>query len=133
MADADGGAADIVVVVVELVVVVSIWADLGAAHLTALRRTRVGPFDLAAARRLDDLTPDDALDDAVVPLAAAVAAAFPVRALTDDEAADLAHGRRLAVTGTAGPVGAFASDGRCVALVEDREGASRPLVVFAPA
>ncbi len=112
--------------------------DLGAAlrvgaHLTALRRTRVGPLDLGAARLLDDLTTDEAVDAAVVPLAAAVAVAFPVRALTEHEAADLAHGRRLSVTGTSGPVGAFAPDGRCVAMVQDREGAARPLVVFAPA
>src|SRR4051812_19104832 len=52
--------------------------DLGTAlgvgaHLTALRRTRVGGFGVADARSLDQLA--ERLD--VVPLAAAVAAAFP--------------------------------------------------------
>ena len=112
--------------------------DLGAAlgvggHLTVLRRTRVGPFGLDRAQPLAALEADGALDAAVVRLDAAVAAAFPQRALDAQEAADLSHGRRLAPTGVAGPVGAFAPDGRCVALVEDRDGAARPSVVFAPA
>jgi tRNA pseudouridine55 synthase len=68
----------------------------------------------------------------VLPLADAVAAAFPVRRLDDGEALALSHGRRLAPTGTAATVGAFAPDGRCVALLEDRGGAARPTVVFAP-
>lgn len=108
--------------------------DLGAVlgvggHLTALRRTRVGPFDLAAARTLEQL----AEELAVVPLDTAVAASFPRRELDADEATALSYGRRLAVTGRAGPVGAFAPDGRCIALVEDRDAVARPVVVFAPA
>ncbi|MDP9435750.1 MAG: tRNA pseudouridine(55) synthase TruB, partial [Actinomycetota bacterium] len=113
--------------------------DLGealgvGAHLTALRRTRSGPFDLSAAHDLAGLAADEqAVDRAVLPLADAVAAAFPVRRLDDGEALALSHGRRLAPTGTAATVGAFAPDGHCVALLEDREGAARPAVVFAPA
>ena len=112
--------------------------DVGAAlgvgaHLTALRRTRVGPFGLDRARPLEALTSDEVVDDAVVRLDDAVAAAFPARALTAEEAAELSHGRRLAPRGEPGVVAAFAPDGRCVALVEDRDGAARPVVVFAPA
>lgn len=112
--------------------------DLGAAlgvgaHLTALRRTRVGPFELSAAHTLEQLAADGATDAAVLPLDAAVASAFPQRALSADEARALSYGQRLAPSGRTGPVGAFAPDGRCVALVEDREGAARPSVVFAPA
>ncbi|MDP9497072.1 MAG: tRNA pseudouridine(55) synthase TruB [Actinomycetota bacterium] len=112
--------------------------DLGRAlgvggHLTALRRTRVGGFDLAAAWTLEALSEDGVLDAAVVRLDDAVATAFPVRALTGDEALALAHGRRLAPTGRTGVHGAFAPDGRCVALVEERGDAARPLVVFTPA
>ena len=108
--------------------------DLGAAlgvggHLTALRRTRVGPFGLDRARTLDEL----ARDLRVVPLDVAVAAAFPRRELGADEAVALSYGRRLDATGRAGSVGAFAPDGRCIALVEDSDGAARPTVVFAPA
>jgi tRNA pseudouridine55 synthase len=113
--------------------------DVGAAlgvgaHLTALRRTRVGPFDLSAARRLDDLAAgDDAVDAAVLGLDGAVRAAFPCRELSARDAAALSHGRRLEPSGRPGTMGAFAPDGRCIALVEDRDGAARPVVVFQPA
>ena len=108
--------------------------DLGAAlgvgaHLTALRRTRVGPFDLAQARTLEQL----AEELSVVPLDAAVAASFPRRDLTGDEAIALSYGKKLDPTGATGTVGAFAPDGRCIALLEDRDGVARPTVVFAPA
>ncbi len=108
--------------------------DLGAGlqvggHLTALRRTRVGPFDLTQARTLEQLADDlhmVLLDDAV-------AASFPRRDLDADEAVALSYGKKLEPTGAPGSVGAFAPDGRCIALVEDRDGAARPAVVFAPA
>ena len=108
--------------------------DLGAAlgvgaHLTALRRTRVGPFDLDRARTLEQ----HAESLALVPLDDAVAASFARRELDPDEAVALSYGKRLAPTGAAGTLGAFAPDGRCIALVEDRDGAARPVVVFAPA
>ena len=108
--------------------------DLGAAlgvgaHLTALRRTRVGPFDLTQARTLEQ----HAEQLALLPLDAAVAASFPRRELSADEAVALSYGKRLAPTGVPGTLGAFAPDGRCIALVEDRDGAARPVVVFAPA
>jgi tRNA pseudouridine55 synthase len=108
--------------------------DLGAAlgvggHLTALRRTRVGPFGLDVARTLEQA----AEELGVVPLDAAVAAAFPRRELTEDEAVALSYGKRLAASDVPGTLGAFAPDGRCIALLEDRDGAARPTVVFAPA
>ena len=108
--------------------------DLGAAlgvggHLTALRRTRVGPFDLGAARTLEQHA--EAL--AVVPLGDAVAASFPRRELTGSEALDLSYGKKLAPSGVVGTLGAFAPDGRCIALVEDTGGVARASVVFAPA
>jgi tRNA pseudouridine55 synthase len=110
--------------------------DLGAAlgvggHLTALRRTRVGPFDLAQARTLEQLEP--AFDEAVVPLDRAVAESFPRRDLDADEALALSYGKKLAPTGVPGVVGAFDPEGRCVALVEDVAGQARPTVVFRPA
>ena len=109
-------------------------AALGVgAHLTALRRTRVGPFGLGVARSLDELAEPEGCDDAVVRLDDAVAAAFPVRRLDDEEAVALSFGKRLAPTGAEGVHGAFAPDGRCIALLDDRDGAARPLVVFAPA
>ena len=111
--------------------------DLGEAlgcggSLAALRRTRIGGFDLASAAPLDALVAEGSVDAAFLPLADAVARAFPRRDLTEDEARELSFGRRLSPSGSAGPVGAFAPDGTVVALLEDRDDAARPLVVFAP-
>jgi tRNA pseudouridine55 synthase len=108
--------------------------DLGAAlgvgaHLTALRRTRVGGFCLDMARTLDDL----ARELVVVPLGEAVAATFPRSEFDADSARRLGLGQRLAPVGLPpGPVGAFGPDGEVVALVEERDGAVRPTVVFLP-
>lgn len=113
--------------------------DLGVAlgvggHLTALRRTRVGPFDLEQARTLEQL---EDLDPQMVLLDDAVTRSFPRRDLTADEAVDLSHGKRLGPSGTPGVVGAYDPEGRCVALVEDgqRDGVdvARAQVVFRPA
>ena len=105
--------------------------DLGAAlgvggHLTALRRTRVGPYDIAEAHTLDELASELAL----LPLPAVVAAAFPRRDVDAASAESLSHGVPLSAGGQPGPVGVFAPDGTVLALVEDRGGRARPLVVF---
>jgi tRNA pseudouridine55 synthase len=110
--------------------------DLGAGlgvggHLTALRRTRVGPFGLDQALTLDQLA--ERADPVTVPLDAAVAAAFPRREVDAEAAGRLGHGGRLAPTGLTGPYGAFGPDGHVVALVEERDGAACPVVVFAAA
>ena len=111
----------------------SLARDLGerlgcGGHLTALRRTRVGAFGLAAARTLEELA--EAFE--VVPLAAAVAAAFPRRDVDAQAAAVLSHGGKLPATGHGpGPVGVFGPAGEVLALVEDRAGWARPLCVFA--
>jgi tRNA pseudouridine55 synthase len=108
--------------------------DMGEAlgvggHLTRLRRTRVGPYDLSAAHTLDELA--DQLS--VLPLAQAAAAAFPARALTADEARSLSHGGRLpGAGGETGPVAAFGPDGTLIALVQEKDGVARPLAVFVP-
>jgi tRNA pseudouridine55 synthase len=115
--------------------------DLGDAlgvggHLTMLRRTRVGPYDVSAARSLDDLAsgleqPGGEL--AMVPLEDAAAAAFPSRSLTEPEARSLSHGARLPAVGLGpGPVAAFGPDGTLVALVTEENGTARSLAVFAP-
>jgi tRNA pseudouridine55 synthase len=112
----------------------AIARDIGAAlrtggHLTALRRTRVGPYDLADAVTLDQL----AASFAVTPLPVAAAAAFPRRDLTADEADKVAHGVKLPAAGTgASPVAAFAPDGTLIALLADEAGRARSLAVFVP-
>jgi tRNA pseudouridine55 synthase len=112
--------------------------DLGAAlgcgaHLTALRRTRVGDFGLDAAADLEALTARGSLEGALVPLAEAVARTFPRRDLAVDEVRELSFGRRIAPSGSTGLVGAFAGDGTVVALIEDVDDVAKPAVVFAPA
>jgi tRNA pseudouridine55 synthase len=69
-------------------------ADLGTGgHLTALRRTAVGGYDIAHARTLDQL----AEKFTVTPMAEAAAAAFPRVDLTDEQARRLSHGAQLPV------------------------------------
>jgi tRNA pseudouridine55 synthase len=99
--------------------------DLGAAlgvggHLTMLRRTSVGPFDVAAA------TPLDALVEGRVPVADvlqtpadAAGRLFPVLALDPQQAVDLGHGKKLHVEAPDAPGIRAAIDpaGRLVALV----------------
>jgi len=114
--------------------------DLGTGgHLARLRRTRVGGYDLEAAKTLEQL----AERFEVMPLAQAAAAAFPRRDLSADEARRLAHGGRLTPeehpeahpevnrAATPGPTAAFAPDGTLVALLTEQAGQARPLVVFA--
>ena len=110
--------------------------DLGAAlgvggHLTALRRTRVGPFTLSVARTLDELANLD--DPVTLPLAEAVRAAMPVREVSDDEARSLSFGKALEPAGIAGTYAALAPDGSAVALLREVDGTARPVVVFAAA
>jgi tRNA pseudouridine(55) synthase len=112
----------------------AIARDVGAAlgiggHLTALRRTRVGPYTVALARSLDEL----AESFEVIPLAEAAAAVFPRRDLSAGEAAKLAHGGRLPAVGCgSGPVAAFSPDGMLVALLTEEAGQARSLAVFLP-
>jgi tRNA pseudouridine55 synthase len=106
--------------------------DLGVAlgvggHLTALRRTRVGPFGLDLARTLPQLEESFSL----VPLGDVIATAYQ-RVDVDDGAVDLIlHGGRIACPGhVTGPAGVFAPDGRVLSLAEPRDGTLVPVVVF---
>jgi tRNA pseudouridine55 synthase len=113
--------------------------DLGAAlgtggHLTALRRTAVGPYRLSQAQTLDILSERTE----VTPLAEAAAAAFPRLDLTADDARRMAHGARIPAPGSVPvvatpqtPIAAFAPDGALVALVTTDFGNLRTLAVFA--
>jgi tRNA pseudouridine55 synthase len=110
----------------------AIARDLGATlgvggHLSELRRTAVGSFGLAAARTLEEL----ADDFAVVPIADAARASFPVVDLGDAQAADVRFGRALDLTlDGAGPHAVFAPDGEFLALYEQRGAQARPVAVF---
>jgi tRNA pseudouridine55 synthase len=106
--------------------------DLGVAlgvggHLTALRRTRVGPYHVGQAATVERLA--ERLE--LMPLAQAARAAFGHRELSADEAARIAHGGRLPARGVGpAPVAAFAPDGSLVALLTEADGQARSLAVF---
>jgi tRNA pseudouridine55 synthase len=108
--------------------------DLGAAlgvggHLTFLRRTRVGPYDLPQARTIEQLTEELTM----LPLADAVSAAFPRREVSEEDARKIAHGGRLGATGLGpGPIGVFGPDGTLLALMEEHGPVAKPLAVFVP-
>ncbi|HET8928538.1 MAG TPA: tRNA pseudouridine(55) synthase TruB [Microbacterium sp.] len=128
----DPGAVDLEAVDLEAVVdcssgtyIRALARDLGAAlgvggHLTALRRTRVGPFDVA-----DAVAPDDIAPAALRPPADVAAAVLGRLDVTADEARDLRHGKRLAAGAgrLAGRQRAAAidPDGRLVGIVEARD------------
>ena len=110
--------------------------DLGAAlgcggHLRALRRVRTGPFAAETAIGLAELAERGRAT--LTPLAVAVAALFPSRTVDDAEAGALRHGRSIPATGLAAPYGVFGPDGSVLALATERDGVTRPVVVFAPA
>jgi tRNA pseudouridine55 synthase len=111
--------------------------DLGVAlltggHLTALRRTRVGPFPVTDARPLADL--DVARSPIASELLAPASAAtrlFPALPLTTEQAVDLAHGKRIAVDGDdAETAAAVAPDGSLVGLAAVKRGTARTIVNF---
>lgn len=95
-------------------------ADLGVGgHLTALRRTHIGVFDVADAVAADAITPEALRDPAEV--AALVQGRLDV---SHDEARDLWNGKRIsgrAADFSGETVAAIDPDGRLVGIVERRE------------
>ncbi|HET7477509.1 MAG TPA: tRNA pseudouridine(55) synthase TruB [Dermatophilaceae bacterium] len=110
--------------------------DLGAAlrvggHLTALRRTRVGSFDVAAAVPLDRLAAGDGIP--VMPLAQAARTVLPARELDEAQARAVGHGQQVPSGAARAPaVAAFDPDGRLVAVLDESGPVARSLAVFAP-
>ena len=172
-AETDGAGGEVQVVDLDVVVscssgtyVRALARDLGqslgcGAHLTALRRTRVGPFDVGQASTLielseqvetDAVTPDPR-GAATVPLEEVARRCFERLALTEPEACGLRHGQPLdaavleraeapegrlgevASKGISGQrvVAGFAPDGRLVALLRHQGSRARPVLVLDPA
>lgn len=122
--DADGIDLDVVVDCSSGTYIRALARDLGAdlgvgGHLTALRRTRIGPFEVADAV---EIAPGAALLPPAI-VAAGVLGALPV---TADEARDLRHGKRLAGAAprleglTTSTPAAIDPEGRLVGIVERR-------------
>jgi tRNA pseudouridine55 synthase len=107
--------------------------DLGVSlgvggHLTALRRTRVGPFGLDDAHPLDELDPP--IDAAVLALGEAATRFLPPRVLADDEAEKVRHGVAPPPSGVPGPVALLDAGHRLLAVAEDAGSRARLRAVF---
>lgn len=106
--------------------------DLGAelrvgGHLTALRRTRVGGFDVSTAHTLEQLEKSFT----AIGVDEAVALTFPRRELTEAEAGDVRFGRPIALRDEQAPTGVFDPDGQALAVMAPRDGKLRVLVGLA--
>ena len=105
--------------------------DIGRAlgvggHLVALRRTRVGPFDVHHA-----VVPEDVAESQIMGLAEAAGRVMPVVTLSPQEALDISHGRPIRTEGwsQSGPVAAIEGDsGKLRAILESSQGRSRILM-----
>jgi tRNA pseudouridine55 synthase len=94
----------------------AIARDCGG-HLTSLRRTRVGIFDLSMA-------------DKLMPVAEIASKIFTPRNLDLHESTEMKFGRAISMSGTSGIVAAITPDGQLAALLEDKDGAAKPIAVF---
>jgi tRNA pseudouridine55 synthase len=108
----------------------AIARDLGArlgvgGHLTALRRTAVGPYDLEGAHTLEELAEDFVL----LPIADAARSAFTSVDLDEARAGDVRFGRALDLE-LDGLTAVFAPDGEFLALYEPRGGVAKATAVF---
>ena len=108
--------------------------DLGArlgvgGHVSALRRTRIGPFRVADAAVLPASGGEA---PSLLTLGRAAAAVLPVRVLTAAECGELRFGRSIPALdpATGGrPTAALSASGELVAVVADRDGRARPRFV----
>ena len=109
-----------------------VGADLGVGgHLTALRRTRVGPFDLTAA--CPDIFAEGAVTPTPMTMAEAAALSFPIVHVTADQEAAIRVGRRLNITVPAEVTAMIAETGELLALYrpdDEKDGQSRAICVL---
>lgn len=98
-------------------------------HLTMLRRTRVGPYDVSAARTLEQL--EGSLE--LVPIEVAAAASFPTWSVDAEDAKAVGHGAQLAwpeALPADDPAAIFGPDGTFLALAQRHQGRAKLLAVF---
>lgn len=92
--------------------------DLGVGgHLTALRRTELGPFTLDDALTLEQLAEDPRLS---LSLDESLTRNFPVLQVTTEEGEALAMGKWLAPRGLEGVHAAVTPEGKAVALIKEK-------------
>ncbi len=102
-------------------------------HLTALRRTRVGPFDVTEASHMPssrEETTETSAPHLLTPAEAAVRV-FPELVLSDEQARDLMHGKRPVCDHADAPqLAALDSAGRLIGLVSVSGAVVKSLVNF---
>jgi len=113
----------------------AIARDLGqklgvGGHLTALRRTTVGPFDVEDALDVDDIAADKLMS-----LADVARQVMPSVNVTAAQTVELGHGKTIFLEAPGGvgkdaPVAAVDPTGRLVAIVSIESGRTRILVGF---
>jgi len=111
--------------------------DLGTSlgvggHLTALRRTRIGPFDITEAHQLDEHLMANLLDPAAV-----ARRLFPAVQLDVAERIELQQGKRPvlgaleeSLKNIPGPIAAIGENGELTGLISTTAGVARVLVNF---
>ena len=105
--------------------------DLGQAlgvggHITALRRTKVGSFDVSDANSITDLE-----NLKLTPLAKAATDLFPTVSLSAQQVTDLVHGKRLSDVSTTGSlIAGLSPSGDLVAVLEPAGSGLKSVVVF---
>ncbi|MBM7278639.1 tRNA pseudouridine(55) synthase TruB [Gordonia rubripertincta] len=113
----------------------SLARDLGAAlgvggHLTALRRTAVGPFTLEYARTLDQVREDGRVS---LDIDEAVKLSFPRRDISDDEAESISQGRWLEPIGLKGVYVVVDPHEQAIALIQEKGKRASSVMVVRPA
>ena len=95
-------------------------------HLTRLRRTRVGQFDIDSANQLSELDNLKLID-----LAEAASGIFRSIVLSDQEVIDLGHGKKIPARGQgAGLFAGVNQAGKLVAVLEPANSDLKSVVVF---
>ncbi|HWA41073.1 MAG TPA: tRNA pseudouridine(55) synthase TruB [Gemmatimonadales bacterium] len=114
----------------------SLARDLGArlgtaAHCAALRRTRIGRFEVAGAQSLESIQSAGAQGRsgaALIPMAEVVGH-LPTQELDAGEVAFIKNGRKVATEHEGGPI-ALLHQGELLAIAEVAEGMAQPVVVL---
>lgn len=105
--------------------------DLGSllgvgGHITALRRTKVGHFDVTEANSIEELG-----ELRLTELATAARQIFPVVELTESEVTDLIHGKRISgKSELSGLAAGLSTSGKLVAVLESVKTDLKSVVVF---
>jgi len=104
--------------------------DIGSAlgcggHLTALRRTRVGSLAVEDACSVGDISAAQ-----LIPATRIASNLFPVLAVTDAEAIDIRHGKKLSTSHPDAPLVAVVHGDRLIAIATVSKGVARVVTGF---